>query len=201
MFHLFEKEAGQLQIEYRTEDLKMGLTHNVRWLLRFIGWCSEAQPLDPKISNNEEAGCLLSDSRKKKIIWKYTFELFEDEVHYMNKNGYIGFHTYTEVKSDWIISEEWKASNPNKISETDKPKDNSSWERNSGNNKNKGSNQKKKYQQNNTNPSVNKNSSMKCTYFGQYGHFAIKCFKNPQGESYKGKVENPTGGIKVNLMT
>ena len=35
---------------------------------------------------------------------------------------------------------------------------------------------------------------MKCTYCGQDGHFTIKYFKTPQGERYKGKPENPTGG-------
>ena len=37
---------------------------------------------------------------------------------------------------------------------------------------------------------------MKCTYWGQDGHSAIKYFKNPQGESYKGEPENLTGGKK-----
>ena len=37
---------------------------------------------------------------------------------------------------------------------------------------------------------------MKCTYCGQDGHFTIKCFKNLQGESYKGKPVISTGGKK-----
>ena len=37
---------------------------------------------------------------------------------------------------------------------------------------------------------------MNCTYCGQDGHFAIEFFKNPQGESYKGKPVNQTGGKK-----
>ena len=38
--------------------------------------------------------------------------------------------------------------------------------------------------------------SAKCTYYGQDGHFAIKCFNPPQGESYKGKPESSTGSKK-----
>ena len=73
----------------------------------------------------------------------------------------------------------------NKISETKKSKNNSSGAANAGNNKNKESKQKKKYQQINTNFSVNKNLSMKCTYCGQDGHFAIKCFKTIKGRATK----------------
>ena len=43
---------------------------------------------------------------------------------------------------------------------------------------------------------ANKNSSMKCTYCRQDGHFAIKFFKNLQVGSYKGKPVNSTGGKK-----
>ena len=38
---------------------------------------------------------------------------------------------------------------------------------------------------------------MKCTYCGQDGHFAIKCFRNPQGESYKGKPASWAGVKKL----
>ena len=34
---------------------------------------------------------------------------------------------------------------------------------------------------------------MKCTYYGQDSHSVIKCFKNPQGESYKVKPANSNG--------
>ena len=37
---------------------------------------------------------------------------------------------------------------------------------------------------------------MKCSYCGQDGSFAIKQFKNLQGESYKGKPANSTGSKK-----
>ena len=67
----------------------------------------------------------------------------------------------------------------NKISETKKSKDNNCGSSNAGNNKNKKSIQKEKEQQSNNNYSVNKNSSMKCTYCRQDGHFTIKCFKYP----------------------
>ena len=85
----------------------------------------------------------------------------------------------------------------NKISETKKSKNNSSGAANAGNNKNKESKQKKKYQQINTNFSVNKNLSMKCTYCGQNGHFAIKFFKNQQGESYKVNPASLISGKKM----
>ena len=84
----------------------------------------------------------------------------------------------------------------NKISETKKSKNKSSGAANAGINKNKDSNQKKKGQQSNTNSSANKHSSTKCTYCGQDGHFIIKCFQKPQGESYKGNPVNWTGGKK-----
>ena len=38
---------------------------------------------------------------------------------------------------------------------------------------------------------------MKCTCCRQDGHFAIKCFKNSQGDSYKGKLVSSTGGKKL----
>ena len=50
-----------------------------------LGGVSEAQLLYPKISNEEEVGCLLSNSRKKQILWNYAFELFDDEIHNMKK--------------------------------------------------------------------------------------------------------------------
>ena len=86
----------------------------------------------------------------------------------------------------------------NKISETKKSKDNISGTANAGNNKNKESNQNKKDHKSNNNSIVNKNLSMKCTYFRQDGHFVIKCFKNPQGESYKRKPANLTGDENFN---
>ena len=84
----------------------------------------------------------------------------------------------------------------NKSSETKKSKDNSYGAAKSGNNKNKESKQKKKYHQSNTNSRANKKLSTKCTYCRQYDHFAIKLFKNPQGESYTGKPENSDGSEK-----
>ena len=99
----------------------------------------------------------------------------------MNKTRYSDFHTYTEAKSVFMLSEERKDSKMNKISETKKSKENSSGAAKAVNNTNKWSRQNKKDQQSNTNSSVNKNSSIKCTYCGQDDHFAIKCFKNPQG--------------------
>ena len=94
----------------------------------------------------------------------------------MNKTRYINFHTYTEAKITFILAEEIKSSQMNKSSETKKSKDNSSGVANGGNNNNKESKQKGKYQQSNTNSSANIKKSVKCTYCGQDGHFAIKCF-------------------------
>ena len=87
----------------------------------------------------------------------------------------------------------------NKGSETNKSKDNSSGAANSGNNKNKHSKHKKKDHQSNTNSSANKNSSDKCTYCGQDGQFTIKCFKNLQVKSSRGKTANWTGVKKCQL--
>ena len=80
---------------------------------------------------------MFSDSRKKKIIWNYAFELFEDEIHNMNKTCYRNFHTYIEAKSEFILTEERKASNMNEISENKKSNDNSYGADNTGKNKNK----------------------------------------------------------------
>ena len=63
----------------------------------------------PKISNNREVGCLLSDSWKNQIISNYDLDIFEDEIHNMNKTWYSNFHKYTEVKSAFILTEETKA--------------------------------------------------------------------------------------------
>ena len=104
---------------------------------------------------------MFSDSCKKQILWNYDFDLFEDEIHNMNKTRYRNFHTYTEDKNKFILSEERKSIKTNKSLETKKPKDNSSGVSNPGNNKNKESMQKKKDQQSNTNSSINKNSSIK----------------------------------------
>ena len=112
--------------------------------------------------------------------------MFEDEIHNVNKYWCSNFHTYNEAKSAFILAKQRKASKKNKIPETKKSKYNSSGVDNAGNNKHKESKQKKNYQQSNTNYSVNKNMSMKFTYCGQDGNFAIKCFKNLQGEIYKG---------------
>ena len=77
----------------------------------------------------------------------------------------------------------------NKISETKKSKYNCSGAANAGNNKNKYSKHKKKDQKSN-NKYINNNFPVKCTYCRQNGHFAIKCFKHPQGKSYKGKPKH-----------
>ena len=104
---------------------------------------------------------MFSDSCKNQILWNYAFDLFEDEIHDMNKTRYSNFHTYTEAKNKFILAEERKSIKINKSSETKNPKDNSSGATNPGNNKNKESMQKKNYQQSNTNSSINKNSSLK----------------------------------------
>ena len=59
-------------------------------------------------------------------------------------------------------------------------------------NKNKEYKQKKKYQQSKTKSRVNQKISAKCTYCGQDGPFANKCFKT-RTRGYKGKPENSTG--------
>ena len=112
----------------------MDPNHNVRTFLHLLGWFSEAHILYPKISNDKEVGCLLSDSHKKQIIWNFYFKLFEDEIHNMNKTCYSDFHTYTEDKSVFILSEEIKYSKTNKSSETKNSKYNSYGAANAGNN-------------------------------------------------------------------
>ena len=113
------------------------------------------------------------DSLNNLIIRNCYFELFEDEIHNTNKTWYHDFHTYAEAKIAFILSEEIKSSKTNKISETKNSKENNSETAKAGNNKNKESKQKENYQQSNTNSSVNKNSSVKYTYYGQDGNFAI----------------------------
>ena len=71
--------------------------------------------------------------RKKQILWNYAFDLFEDEIYNMNKICYINFHTYTEAKSAFILSEERKSSKINKSSDMKKSKDNSTGVANSEN--------------------------------------------------------------------
>ena len=93
----------------------MDTTHNAGTFLRLLEWFSESQLLYPNISNNKEVGCLLSDKYKKHDLWYYLFNLFEDEIHNMNKTCYRNFHTYTEFKGAFILSEEQKTSKMNKI--------------------------------------------------------------------------------------
>ena len=130
--------------------------------------------------------------QKKQILWNYDFGLFGDGIHHMNKTRYRNFHVYTEDKIVFILDEERKFSKMNKSSETKKSKYNSSGVVNTVNNNNKESHQKK-----NTNIVITTiaaiKKSLKCTYCGQGGHFVIKCFKNSQGESYKGKPASSTG--------
>ena len=64
----------------------MDPTYNFGIFLRLLEWFSEAQLLYPPISNYKEVGCLFSDSCKKHILWYYAFEMFEDEIHNMNKD-------------------------------------------------------------------------------------------------------------------
>ena len=63
----------------------MDPTHNVGIFLRLLKRVSEAQLLYPTIRNDEEVGCLFSDSCNNQILLNYAFELFEDEIHNMNK--------------------------------------------------------------------------------------------------------------------
>ena len=99
---------------------------------------------------------MFSNSCKNRILCYYALELFEDEIHNMNKNCYSNFHVHTEDKSVLILAEEIKYSKMNESSETKNSKDNSSVVANSDNNKNKYYNQGKNYQQSNINFSVNK---------------------------------------------
>ena len=122
MFCPFGKDAGGIQIEYLTEDLKIYPTHNVRTFLCLLEWFSEAQLLYPKISNDKEVKCLFYDYHKKQILWNYAFKLFKDEIHNMYKILYINFHIYTEAKNVSILAEERKASKMNKIPENKKSK-------------------------------------------------------------------------------
>ena len=92
----------------------MDPTHNVGKFLRLLEWFSEAQLLYPKIRNYKEVGCLLSNCRKKQILWNYAFDLFKGEIHNMNKTRCGYFHTYTEAKSVFILAEERKASKTKK---------------------------------------------------------------------------------------
>ena len=105
---------------------------------------------------------MLSDLHKKQIIWNYAFNLFEDEIHNMNKTRYSDFHTYVEAKSEFILSEKRKASKTNKISETNNSKDNSYGVANTRNIKNKEFKQKKRDHEINRNSSSNENSSLNC---------------------------------------
>ena len=98
----------------------MGPTHNVGTFLHLLKRFSEAQLLYPKISNDKVVGHLFSDSCKKQILWKYDFDLFEDEIYTMNKNRYIDFQTFAETINAFILHEEKKASKMDKSSETKK---------------------------------------------------------------------------------
>ena len=40
------------------------------------------------------------------ILQNYYLDLFEDEIHNMNKTKYSDFHTYTKAKSAFILAEE-----------------------------------------------------------------------------------------------
>ena len=120
---------------------KMDPAHNVETFIFLLELFSEAQLLHPKISNYKEVGCLFSDMRNKQIILNKDIKLFENEIHSMNKTSYTDLHTYTEVKSTFILAEERKSSKTNKISETKKPKDNRYGPANAGNIKTKESKQ------------------------------------------------------------
>ena len=65
---------------------------------------------------------MLSDSRKNQILCNYDFELFNNDIHNMNKTHYSDLTMYTEAKSVFILAEERKASNMNDISETKRSK-------------------------------------------------------------------------------
>ena len=85
MFRQFGKESVRVQIDYINKDLKMDPAHNVGTFICLLEWFSEAKLLYPTISNYKEVGCLFSDSCRNQILCYYAFELFEDEIHNMNK--------------------------------------------------------------------------------------------------------------------
>ena len=89
----------------------------------------------------------------------------------------------------------------NKSSETDNSEDNSSGAANGGNPKNKESKQNKNYQNINTKSNPNKNLSVKRTYCGQDGHFAIKFFKTRKGRATKVSQKIRLVVKNVNIMT
>jgi hypothetical protein len=185
-FRGFGKEAGRIQIDYLTEDLKMDSTHKVSTFLRLLEWFSEAQLLYPKISNDKEVGCLFSESRKKQILWNYAFENFKDEINNMNKTRYSDFNDYAEAKEAFLLAEERKTSKLAEIN-AKKPKDtNGPHKSHKGNADNKGKGTKGG-RSNDHHPGKGNNGTPECSYCGIKGHLGKHCFSNPASTNYKGK--------------
>ena len=89
---------------------------------------------------------MLSDSCKNHILCNYDFELFDIDIHNMNKTHYRNFNRHTESKSSFILAGDRNTSKTNTILDTKKSKDNSTGAANAVNNKAKDFSQNKKYQ-------------------------------------------------------
>ena len=120
----------------------------------------------------------------------------------MDKTQYINFHTYTEVKSAFILAEEIKSSKMNTSSKTKKSKDNSSRAANSGNNKNKESKNKKKDHHSNTNSWVNKkNCPCSAPTADRMVTFQLHASKTHKGRDTKVNKQSMMVVRNINLMT
>ena len=168
----YGKHAGQTQIDYLTEDLKMDPSHSVKQFMRILTCHSEAQPFYPTMSMNAEVGSPFNDDRKIQIVWNAGAELFKKQLTTLGISRRDDLKSQFETcKEKFLIAEqhrtaeEAKTVKPAKTPSTNVDKER---QRQGGGDKNKG----KRY-------------TGKCNFCQKTGHKATDCFMNPSSSNHR----------------
>ena len=170
-FKQYGRHAGQTQIDYLTEDLKMDPSHSVKQFMRILTCHSEAQPFYPTMGMNAEVGSPFNDDRKIQIVWNAGAELFKKQLTTLGISRRDDLKGQFETcKEKFLIAEQHRTADEAKIAKP-KPPSNPT-------DKNKGGGDKSK----------TKGYKGKCSICGKPGHKGADCFQNPNSANYR-----PTG--------
>ena len=192
-FKTYGPVAGNTQIAYLTEDLKLDPSHKLKKFFSFVEGHSAAQPYYPVpvgalVSNTSEIGKEFSDSRKIDIVWNACFETFKHELTNLNcsrKEDVKG--KYATLQERFLLAEQHRLDKiASGVVGGHIPRD-------AGGKNDKSKNKGGKKPNNPSNAIV-------CGYCGKKGHLGIDCFSNPKSSKYSGgSTDSSSAGHKRKL--
>ena len=176
-FKQYGKHAGQTQIDYLTEDLKMDPSHSVKNFFRILTCHSEAQPFYPTMSMNTEVGSPFTDDRKIQIVWNSGAELFKKQLTTLGITRREDFKSQFETcQEKFLIAEQHRTADEAKAVKPAKTPSTNGDKKQGGGDRNK-----------------SKRYTGKCNFCQKAGHKASDCFSNPDSVNFKAG-SSKTGG-------